>query len=86
MPLQFPIANTKIIIAPYWDDIDLKLRGLVQYTVLTSTTGHNALLEVDRFLTTHVNSQFTSTMLIVAQWMNVCPNENNDCFNNEVCL
>ena len=61
-------------------------RGLGLYTALTSTTGHNTLLEVDNFLVTHVNTQFTSTMLIVAQWMNVCPYENRVCSTDEVYL
>ena len=83
-PSSFPTAN--IIIAPYWDDIDMRHTGLGLYTALTSTTGHNALLQVDNFLVTHVNAQFTSIMLIVAQWRNVCPYGNSRCSTGEVCL
>ena len=60
--------------------------GLGLYTALTSTTGHNTLLEVDSFLVSHMNTQFTSTMLIVAQWMNVCPYGYSNCSTDEVCL
>ena len=79
MPSEFPIPH--IMIAQYWDDIDVYDRGLGLYTVLSE---HDTLPEVDNFLAAYLNTSFTSTMLIIAQWMDVCPFINSLCFTNEV--
>ena len=62
----------------------MRYRGLGLYTALTSTTGHDILLEVDNFIEAKTSIPFTSTMLIVAQWMNVCPYNNRLCSTDEV--
>ena len=69
-PVQFPIGP--IIVAPYWTDIDLSNgEGSVNYTVLLQSNGSSYIDVVDRFLE-EKGIIINSTMILVAQWLNVC--------------
>ena len=65
------------LIAPYWTDIDLRGGvGNVRYTVYTTENGSSYIDQVNAFL---YNQTFTATMILVAQWIDVCP------FGNQYC-
>ena len=68
---ELPIDST--IVAPYWADIDLSVgEGLVNYIVLLQSNGSCYIDVVDRFLEEKgINRR--PTMILVAQWLNVCP-------------
>ena len=68
---ELPIDST--IVAPYWADIDLSDGdGLVNYTVLLQSNGSSYIDMVDRFFKEKGIGR-TPTMILVAQWLNVCP-------------
>ena len=71
-PQVLPIIGP-IIVAPYWTDIDLSNgEGLVNYAVLLQSNGSSYIDVVDRFLEEKgINRR--PTMILVAQWLNVCP-------------
>lgn len=73
VPAQLP--NGRIIVAPYWTDIDLSGDGggsSVNYTVFLQSNGSLYINMVDRFLE-EKEINMMSTMILVAQWLNVCP-------------
>ena len=53
------------------------------YTALTKTDGSSLINEVDEFLTVNKSVIFNATMIVVAQWIDVCPY--GDSFCSEVC-
>ena len=68
------------LIAPYWTDIDLRGGvGDVRYTVYTTESGSSYIDEVNKFLDNTENGTFTATMILVAQWIDVCPYGNENC-------
>ena len=65
------------LIAPYWTDIDLRGGvGNVSYTVYTTENGPSYIDQVNAFL---YNQTFTATMVLVAQWIDVCPYGDSTC-------
>ena len=84
-PLTFPIS-TKVI-APYWTDIDLDERGQINYILVTTqsndTIGSIAL--VNNFLASNISVSFSADWILVAQWVEVCPWEDSNCRNVQVC-
>lgn len=73
-----------MIVAPYWDDVDMTITGQGVCTVLTSADGGDILTQVDQFLATNISVQFNATMIVVTQWNNVCPYGNSNCPIDEV--
>ena len=79
IPTTFPISRR--VIAPYWDDLDLRNKGSVKYATITST--HSALSHLLDFASGYVSSAeqipFVGKMMLVARWVDVCPYQNNRC-------
>ena len=79
-PEAFPISSK--VIAPYWDDIDLRQQGQINYTLVTTqndSVGSIAL--VNNFLASNISVNFSADWILVAQWVDVCPYGNSDCTN-----
>ena len=80
-PQSFPQSGPPLI-APYWTDIDLSGgNGLVRYAAYTTEDGVSYIDQVNEFLgnTSTGSGTFTATMILVAQWLDVCPFGDNLC-------
>ena len=69
IPEQFP-GNTadvaaSYLVAPFWDDIDLRRRGNIFYEVHTSNSSPGLLSQVSNFVS---NGLFSGTWMLVTQW------------------
>ena len=77
-PRRFPYGAFPLI-TPYWTDVTLSGGvGDVRYTVYTIENGASYIDQVNEFLATKTNN-FIATMLLVAQWIDVCPPYYNQC-------
>ena len=78
-PQSFPISFN--VIAPYWNDIDLRIKGVVRYATFTrSHPTLSCLLDLTNDLIEELeNVEFNATWLLVARWIDVCPINNNIC-------
>ncbi len=71
-PETFPGVTTDVasayLVAPFWDDVDIRRRGNILYEVhsLTSTNGPSLLFEVNRFISP--DGSFFGTWMVVVQW------------------
>ena len=66
-------------IAPYATSIDLSSGvGDVRYTVYTTENGSSYIDQVNEFLANGTDN-FIASMLLVAQWIDVCPTGDNQC-------
>ncbi len=71
-PEIFPGVTTDVasayLVAPFWDDVDIRRRGNILYEVhsLTSTNGPSLLFEVNRFISP--DGSFFGTWMVVVQW------------------
>ena len=80
-PKKFPYLYGDIsLIAPYWTDIDLYAIGNVRHTVYTTENGSSYIDQVNAFLDNTKNETFTATMILVAQWIDVCSINDYLCF------
>ena len=78
-PQRFPYGDIPLI-APYWADITLHGNvGTVNYAVYTTDNGSSYVDQVNEFLANTENDQFIATMVLVAQWIDVCSIENHLC-------
>ena len=66
----FPICVP--VVTAFWDDIDLRLGGMVQYTVLdTHSSNRSIVSHVEEYLNRqHV--KINVTMVLIAKWSEVC--------------
>ena len=80
VPTRFPHASaTYPLIAPYWTDVDLRGNGNVTYGVYTTVNGSFYIDQIEEFLNNNGHGNFTASMIIVAQWIDVCPYLDNSC-------
>ena len=79
VPQSFPIPSN--VIAPYWDDIDLRNKGFVRYATITrSHPTLSCLLDITNDLIEELeNVEFNATWLLVARWIDVCPFGDSSC-------
>ena len=69
-----------VIVVPYGTLIDLSGGiGDVRYTVYTTENGASYIDQVNKFLSNRTADNFNASMLLVAQWINVCPTDDNQC-------
>jgi len=81
LPTPFPSSRLdvadKFIIAPFWDDTDIRLEGNVYYKKYTISSGViealDALDGVDTFLQNRFGSSFDTTWMLVVTWDGVHP-------------
>ena len=74
----FPIgAASAYIVAPFWDDVDIRLAGNVSYEVHWSrenNPGSDQLLDqVSNFVKGSTGQSFSGSWMLVAEWKEVHP-------------
>ena len=79
-PLARPFpggAPGAYIVAPYWDDVDIRLAGNISYEVHSRSAnnpGSNRLLdEVSDFVEDSTGQSFEGSWMLVAEWREVHP-------------
>ena len=84
-PATFPyFISTLVLLAPFWDDIDLRSTGAVYYEVITPDNGLSIINQVDAYLSNIQSISFSADWILVAKWFNVCPFGNNLCSNPNI--
>ena len=68
-----------MVIAPYWDDIDLSTRGGVYYNSYNPENGIATLEQINSFLKENKSIEFNAKSAIVFRWTDVCPYGDNNC-------
>ena len=77
------------VVAPYWDDIDLRIKGLVLYAALIQgqesrlNNSHAIFDVVNGYITNTVlkgASVFQASWILAVRWIDTCP------FTNRLCL
>ena len=70
-------AASAYIVAPYWDDVDIRLTGNVSYEVHSrsgNNPGSNQLLdEVSSYVEVLIGQSFQGIWMLVAEWKEVHP-------------
>ncbi|XP_019853605.1 PREDICTED: uncharacterized protein LOC109582949 [Amphimedon queenslandica] len=80
-PNSFPITTT--VIAPYWDDNDLRQKGEVRYAIITPTTNLSLCNQVNDYLSTSTGSSVSVEWILWAYWYDLCPFGDYYCNNTE---
>ena len=72
-PESFPISAH--VVAPYWTDINLQLKGVVKYAVITHSHPKISFWFnlVNEFIRKEENGEFNASWLLIAKWIDVCP-------------
>ena len=83
-PTKFP--KTVPVIAPYWDDIDMRNKGSVVYNIFSDLNGSEVLRNISTFINSiyHTPAKFEAISAVVIFWEEVCPNRKATC--SEVSL
>ena len=76
--ISFPVgAPGAYVVAPYWDDVDLRHAGTVSYEIHSmrgNNPGSNQLLdEVSGFVENSTGQSFQGSWMLVAEWKEVHP-------------
>ena len=82
-PSAFPYSTFNLV-APFWDDIDLRSTGALYYEVITPDNGLSIINQVDTYLSNNQNISFSADWILVAKWLNVCSISDNSCSNIQV--
>ena len=69
IPHSFPVQE--MIVAPYWDDIDLSQKGVVLYSLINDTVS-DLVDQVNDYISSKYTN-FQAKWILVARWVNVCP-------------
>ena len=82
-PQFFPAADI-IVLAPYWDDISvLSPNARLRYAVIDDTNDPH-IEQVKWFLSNKNERKYDPLWILVAQWINVCPDTERFCSPDEV--
>ena len=75
----FPI--TQRVISPYWNDHDLRNKGIIIYFSITPThSTHEGFLDyASDFISDIEDIDFEASWMLVVRWIDVCPYGNNRC-------
>ena len=81
MPEFFPTSHK--VIAPYWDDIALLLKGRVFYDLLDTDNGYKVLQTISTFINSveKMAGTFQATSAVIIYWRDTCPYDNYRCSN-----
>uniref|UniRef100_A0A1X7ULA0 NIDO domain-containing protein n=2 Tax=Amphimedon queenslandica TaxID=400682 RepID=A0A1X7ULA0_AMPQE len=63
---------TTPVIAPYWDDNDLRQKGQVHYAIITPTTNLSLCNQVNDYLSNSTGSSVSVEWILWAYWYDVC--------------
>ena len=79
IPQTFPILQR--VVAPYWDDMDLRVKGEVRYTVITAANSSQShlLTTANEFIRRVKHKYFIAKWMLVAYWVDICPYQNRNC-------
>lgn len=71
-PKTFPIAES--VIAVYWDDMDLRTKGELRYSLMmvNESTGQDLFTAVNQYIRSTKDTSYTSKWILVAYWVDVC--------------
>ena len=79
IPSLFP-QFTIPVVAPFWDDSDLRGSGFAEYQVVTAGDVDNGTIsQVKEFLKTNQSVVLDPDWILIAKWINVCPFQNRYC-------
>jgi hypothetical protein len=87
LPELFPLSDDVSVVAPFWDDIDLRLptnNGTLVYELVTKGNATNIINDVNTFISNHQMIQFNADWVLVAKWIDVCPHLDRLCNNTQV--
>lgn len=78
---HFPSFSSSVagayLVAPYWDDIDIRLAGNISYEVHSSSSNnlgsHQLLNRISNFVEESTGSAFNGSWMLVAEWEGVHP-------------
>ena len=76
----FPISAK--VIAPYWDDIDLRDQGSVNFASFNTQNGSQVLRKVSDFINSVQRPRttiFEAQSVVVVYWRETCPLRNSIC-------
>lgn len=81
LPVLFPSSRLdvadKFVIAPFWDDVDIRLTGDVYYKVFSTSSGVlealTTLDRIDSFIQARTGQVFDAQWMIVITWNQVHP-------------
>lgn len=75
MSVQFPGATTDIssayLIAPFWDDFDIRREGNIYYEIHSTNSSSESALLIDRvseFISNRSGADFNGNWMLVTQW------------------
>lgn len=77
----FPVQQ--LLVAPYWDDIDMSIRGKLLYSVIGGGDNSSVLEQVNDFVNDHAVN-FVASWALVAKWTDVCSYGDDACINNKI--
>ena len=79
IPSLFP-QFTIPVVAPFWDDSDLRGLGFAEYKVVTDDDDDSdTISQVKEFLRTNQSIVLDPDWILVAKWIDVCPYQNRYC-------
>ena len=81
-PPPFPLGPDLAVVAPYWDDIDLRGLGELHYQIVSGTS--SVINQVNSFLSSYSGVAFNANWILWAYWYNVCPFTDNTCTIHQV--
>ena len=84
-PYTFPYSIYNLV-APFWDDIDLRSTGAVYYEVITPDNDLSIINQVDTYLSNNQSISFSADWILVAKWLNVCPYGDFTCSSTQVII
>ena len=76
--MLFPVDQ--LLIAPYWDDIDMRKQGQLLYKVFINDS---VVEQVSNFVAGHVTG-FEASWALVARWEDVCSFRKSQCYNEGI--
>ena len=78
------VESNFALVAPFWDDTDLSSTGAVYYEVITRDNGLSIINQVDAYLSNNQSISFSADWVLVAKWLNVCPDGDHSCSSTQV--
>ena len=76
-PTSNPWSRMGYVVAPFWNDNDIRISGAVRYAVIDGTQGNALLKNISVFIQRNHKSvaavDFAGVWMLVAHWDNVHP-------------
>ena len=77
----FPISSNYKVIATYWIDVDLRIKGQINIILVTKQSNDpiGSIDLVNNFLASNISVSFSADWILVAQWLDVCHYGEHSC-------